>query len=197
MQPNEIGDMFAVGAVGAIIAPFIAGQIADRYFATERFLGISHIVGGLLVLQLATINGYWAFLGFSLAYSLIYSPTLSLTNSLSFHHLPDRDKDFSKVRVWGTVGWIVVGIGIGQWLLHSHTPNDHDAAQIGLAAAIDSPEERSRLLDLSTVTLTSGEVIVGEVVLIDVEPDVDGGPQPLATYAITQEATTSPTIFRQ
>lgn len=119
---GEIGDMFAVGAAGAIIAPFIAGQIADRYFSTEKFLAISHVLGGVLVWQLAWITEYWQFLAFSLLYSLIYSPTLSLTNSLAFHHLPDRDRDFGKVRLWGTIGWIAVGIGIGQWLLRQHTP---------------------------------------------------------------------------
>jgi nucleoside transporter len=122
MTGEQIGHMFAVGAVGAIVSPFIAGQIADRYFNTEKFLGISHILGGVLVWQLASIDTYTGFLVFSLLYSLIYSPTLSLTNSLAFHHLEDRDRDFGKVRVWGTVGWIVVGISIGQWLLHTHTP---------------------------------------------------------------------------
>jgi nucleoside transporter len=120
--PGQIGDMFAVGAVGAIVAPFIAGQIADRWFATEKFLGLSHLIGGLLVWQLARIESYWGFMAFSLVYSLIYSPTLPLTNSLAFHHLPDRDRHFGLVRVWGTVGWIAVGIGIGQWLLLKHTP---------------------------------------------------------------------------
>jgi MFS family permease len=54
----------------------------------------------------------------SFFYALIYTPTLALTNSLAFYHLPDRDRDFGKVRVWGTVGWIAVGIGLGQWLLY-------------------------------------------------------------------------------
>ena len=120
--PAEIGNMFAVGAIGAIVAPFIAGQIADRWFNTEKFLAISHILGGILVWQLASLESYKSFLCFSLGYSLVYSPTLSLTNSLSFHHLPDRDRDFGKIRIWGTVGWIAVGIGIGQWLLYQHTP---------------------------------------------------------------------------
>ncbi len=121
---DQIGHMFMVGAVGALVAPWVAGQIADRYFSTEKFLAISHVLGGLLVWQLAWLESYWAFLGFSLLYSLIYSPTLPLTNSISFHHLPDRDRDFGRVRVWGTVGWIVVGIAIGQWLAHHHTPAD-------------------------------------------------------------------------
>ena len=121
-SPGDIGTIFAVGAVGAIVAPFIAGQIADRWFSTERFLGFSHLAGALLIWQLGSIDTYSGFLWFSLAYSIIYSPTLALTNSLCFHHIPDRDRDFGKIRLWGTLGWIVVGIGIGQWLLREYTP---------------------------------------------------------------------------
>jgi nucleoside transporter len=120
---TQIGNLFAVAAVGALLAPFVAGQIADRFFATEKFLGISHLLGAVLVWQLAGIESYGGFLLFSLAYSIIYAPTLALTNSLAFHHLEDRDRQFGKVRVWGTIGWIAVGIAVGQWLLHHHTPS--------------------------------------------------------------------------
>jgi nucleoside transporter len=120
---SQIGNMFAVGAIGALLAPFIAGQIADRFFATEKFLGISHLLGAVLVWQLANIESFLGLLVFSLAYSIIYAPTLALTNSLAFHHLEDRDRQFGKVRAWGTVGWIAVGIAVGQWLLHKHTPS--------------------------------------------------------------------------
>ena len=128
----RIGEIFMVGGIGAIIGPFIAGQIADRYFNTEKFLGICHILGGILIWQLSWIDTYAMFLVFSLLYSLIYAPTLALTNSLSFHHLPDRDRDFGKIRLWGTVGWIAVGIGIGQYLLHAVTPTI-DPALTGVA----------------------------------------------------------------
>jgi nucleoside transporter len=120
--PSQIGYLFMVGGVGALFGPFIAGQIADRYFNTEKYLGISHLLGAVLVWQLAWMESYWAFLAFSLLYSLIYAPTLALTNSLAFHHLLDRDRDFGRVRLWGTVGWIAVGIGIGQFLLRYATP---------------------------------------------------------------------------
>ena len=118
----EIGWLFMAGGVGAILGPFIAGQIADRYFSTEKFLGLSHIVGAVIVWFLGDVTNFYVFLGLSLLYSVIYAPTIALTNSLAFHHMPDRDRDFGWVRLWGTVGWIVVGIGIGQWLLHTHTP---------------------------------------------------------------------------
>jgi nucleoside transporter len=133
MDGTQIGTLFSVGAIGAIVAPFIAGQIADRWFATEKFLAVSHLVGGVLVWQLASIESYGGFLAFSLFYSLVYSPTLSLTNSIAFHHLPDRDRDFGKVRAWGTIGWIAVGIGIGQWLLHRHSPEGASGAALDAA----------------------------------------------------------------
>ena len=133
MSAGEVGNMFAIGAIGAIVAPFIAGQIADRWFATEKFLALSHIVGGVLVWQLASIDSYFGFLIFSLIYPMVYSPTLSLTNSLAFHHIPDRDRDFGKVRVWGTVGWIAAGIAIGQWLMFNHTPAGVDDAAVKAA----------------------------------------------------------------
>ena len=128
MPLSDVGWIFAIGAVGAIVAPFLAGQIADRYFNTEKYLGISHILGAILIWQLASISTFWGFFWFSFAYSVIYSPTISLTNSLSFHHIPDRDRDFGRVRVWGTVGWIAAGIVMGHWLLASWTPNEKQPA---------------------------------------------------------------------
>jgi nucleoside transporter len=113
--------LFTIGAAGALVAPFLAGQIADRWFNTEKFLGLSHLIGAVLVWRLADVSSYGELIIYSVLYSLIYAPTLALTNSLAFHHLVDRDKEFGKVRVWGTIGWIVVGIAIGQWLLYRHS----------------------------------------------------------------------------
>lgn len=122
LEPAEIGSLFAIGATGALVAPFLFGPIADRVVATERLLGVLHLLGAGLVWQLARLTTYSELLVFGLLYSLLYAPTLSLTNSLAFHHLPDRDRDFGGVRLWGTIGWILAGIGIGQWLLHHWTP---------------------------------------------------------------------------
>jgi nucleoside transporter len=123
---DQCGMILAAGAVGAIIGPFIAGQIADRHFATEKFLALSHLAGAALVWFLAGVEDFATFLGLSLLYGLIYAPTLALTNSLAFHHLPDRDRDFGRIRVWGTIGWIVVGIAMGHWLGVMHSPAGSD-----------------------------------------------------------------------
>ena len=124
MDGGQIGNMFAAGAVGAIIGPFVAGQLADRYFSTQWLLGVSHLLGAVLIWQLATIESESGFLIFSLLYGMVYAPTLSLTNSLAFHHIPDRDRDFGRVRKWGTLGWIAVGLAMGHWLAFKHTPVD-------------------------------------------------------------------------
>ncbi|MBX3373413.1 MAG: MFS transporter [Phycisphaeraceae bacterium] len=118
----QTGGIFAAGAAGAILGPFIAGQIADRHFATQKFLAASHFAGAILVWFLATIDQYTPFLVVSVFYGIIYAPTLALTNSLAFHHLTDRDRQFGPIRLWGTIGWIAVGIAVGQWLLHAHSP---------------------------------------------------------------------------
>jgi len=130
---DQVGMILAAGAVGAIFGPFIAGQVADRHFATEKFLGISHLIGAALVWILAATESFSVFLTVSLLYGLIYAPTLALTNSLCFHHLTDRDRQFGPIRLWGTIGWIIAGIAVGQWLAYEHSPAD--ATGDALAAA--------------------------------------------------------------
>ena len=127
---DKCGAILAAGAAGAIFGPFFAGQIADRHFATEKFLGASHLAGAILVWFLASVTSFWVFLVLSIVYGLLYAPTISLTNSLAFHHMPDRDRDFGWVRVWGTIGWIVAGITMGHWLGIFHSPEGADTAAL-------------------------------------------------------------------
>ena len=94
------------GSVGALAAPFIAGQIADRFFRAERFLALLMLVGGGIKWYTASRTDYDSWLWLSIAYSVVYMPTLALTNSIAFAHVGDRERDFPRVRVWGTIGWI-------------------------------------------------------------------------------------------
>ncbi|MBI3818265.1 MAG: MFS transporter [Planctomycetes bacterium] len=136
LSPDQVTSIIGFGAIGAIFAPFIAGQVADRYMSTEKFLGISHLIGAVLIWQLAEIENYSALLTFAIVYSMLYSPTMPLTNSLAFHHLADRDKDFGRVRLWGTIGWIAVGIGVGQLLKHYHSPAGLEPGDPKLRSAV-------------------------------------------------------------
>jgi nucleoside transporter len=96
------------GSIGAMASPFIAGQVADRWFRTERFLAVLLAVGGVIKWVTAGQTSYTAWLWLSILYSVVYMPTLALSNSMAFSHLADKDRQFPRVRMWGTIGWIAV-----------------------------------------------------------------------------------------
>lgn len=95
------------GTIGALLAPFIGGQIADRYIATERLMAGLLLVGGVLKWLTAYQTTFVAWLGLSVGAAIALSPTIALTNSLSFAHMTDPSSQFPRVRLWGTIGWIV------------------------------------------------------------------------------------------
>lgn len=97
---------------GAIIAPFIIGLIADRFFNAERILGVLHLIGAGLMYQLYNAPDFDAFLPYVMGYMIAYMPTLALVNSVSFNQMTDPAKEFSFIRVFGTIGWIVAGLAI-------------------------------------------------------------------------------------
>ncbi len=109
---GQIGMAFATQSWGAIIAPFIIGLIADRFFNAEKILAVLHLVGAVLLFQMHRATDFSVFYPYVLAYMLLYMPTLALVNSVSFRQMDDPEKEFSKIRVWGTVGWIVAGLMI-------------------------------------------------------------------------------------
>ena len=108
----QTGLAFSTQSWGAIIAPFIIGLIADRYFNAERILAALHLIGAVLMYQMYRAQDFAGFYPYVLAYMIAYMPTLALVNSISFRQLSDPSKQFSFVRVWGTVGWIVAGLVI-------------------------------------------------------------------------------------
>lgn len=106
--PGQVGWIVGLGgSVGAVTAPFVAGQIADRYFSTERFLAVLLVAGGVVKIVTALQTSFAAWVALSVLYSVIFMPTLALTNSLAFYHLERPDQQFPAVRVWGTIGWIL------------------------------------------------------------------------------------------
>ena len=105
----QIGMIIAVaGAIGALSAPFIAGQVADRYVAPARCLAMLLIAGGAIKFITAYKTTFAAWLWLSIAYSILFMPTLSLTNSLAMGHLADPKRQFPRVRAMGTTAWIIV-----------------------------------------------------------------------------------------
>lgn len=114
---TEIGRVFSTQSWGAIIAPFIIGLIADRYVNAEKILGVLHLIGAALMYQMYSSNEIGTFYPYVLIYMILYMPTLALVNSVSFNQMKDPEKDFSGIRAFGTIGWIVAGLSIS-FLFH-------------------------------------------------------------------------------
>ena len=109
-KDQDISLAFSTQSFGAIIAPFIVGLIADRYFHAQRILGIIHIVGAGLMFILYSSTDFAAFFPILLIYMILFMPTLALVNSISFRQMKNPAKEFSGIRVWGTIGWITAGL---------------------------------------------------------------------------------------
>jgi nucleoside transporter len=119
----QSGNVFSTQSWGAIIAPFIIGLIADRYVNAEKILGALHLAGAFLMYQLYNAADNSTFYPFVLIYMILYMPTLALVNSVSFNQMGDPEKEFSSIRVFGTLGWIVAGLLIS-YLFHWDSPEN-------------------------------------------------------------------------
>jgi nucleoside transporter len=112
LQANDqdISLAFATQSLGAIIAPFVVGLIADRFFQAQKILGFIHLAGAALMYGLFAATDFSGFFPILLAYMILFMPTLALVNSISFNQMKDPAKEFSVIRVWGTIGWITAGV---------------------------------------------------------------------------------------
>jgi nucleoside transporter len=120
---TQAGAIFGTTALASMISPFFVGLIADRFFSTERVLAVLHFIGAILLWQVASVQSFGAVYALLLAYCLCYFPTIALTNSLTLQHVGDAGQDFPLIRVFGTLGWIAIGVAVGSMAIEkSATP---------------------------------------------------------------------------
>jgi nucleoside transporter len=139
---------FGAFNVGALVALFFSTQFADRKFAAEKFMAVSHVIGGLAILGLFFLHPaagqkaeFWPFFGLMLVHSVFYVPTISIANSIAFANLRDPARDFGPVRVWGTIGWIAASWPFIFILVNWATvPSLGDAGLAGWMEAMFKPE---------------------------------------------------------
>ena len=110
---TQTGLAYGTQCLGAIVAPFIVGMIADKFFAAQKILGILHLLGAGILYSLSTQTSFDSFYPLLLVYMILFMPTLALVNSISLNQMTNSEKEFAMIRVWGTIGWIVAGLIIG------------------------------------------------------------------------------------
>jgi len=107
--------IYSLLPLATIIAPFIGGQVADRYFPSQKVVAWLQLLGGVFLVLIALTTTYGTMVWLMLAYCLLYAPTLALTNSIAFINLQNSEQEFGKIRVWGTIGWIAAGYLLTLW----------------------------------------------------------------------------------
>ena len=126
----QIGAAYSALAIATMISPFFVGWIADRFFAAQQLMGVLHLLGAVLLFLATKITDNTLFYWTILAYSLLYMPTIALSNSVAFSQMTDPGKQFPWIRVFGTLGWIVAGILIGQMAIEKSSSTFEIAAAV-------------------------------------------------------------------
>ena len=124
----QIGAAYSALAIATMISPFFVGLIADRYFAAQRIMGWLHILGGVILFALTYVTDNTIFYWMVVLYSLLYMPTIALSNSIAFSQMNDPGKQFPWIRVFGTIGWIIAGLTIGFFAIEKTASTFHVAA---------------------------------------------------------------------
>lgn len=129
---TQVGQAYSALAIATMISPFFVGMIADRFFAAQRIMGVLHILGAALLYLSTMITDNGLFFWIILFYSLLYMPTIALSNSIAFSQMTDPGKQFPWIRVFGTIGWIVAGWIIGTLKMEQTTSTFMIAAGVSV-----------------------------------------------------------------
>ncbi len=135
---TQIGLCYGTFAISAMISPFFVGLIADKFFSTEKVLGFMHLLGAVLLVVASQATTFQLFYPALLLYTLSYTPTMALSNSLSFHQMEDTGKQFPGIRVLGTIGWIAANNVVGFMGFTSSVGQLYVAAAVSLLLGLYS-----------------------------------------------------------
>lgn len=205
---TQLGQLMAVSAVGLWVAPFVVGQVCDRWMATEKYLMLAHTAGGFALIAIPSAAEHFQETGSGFAtllllvglYAIAYFPTIPLASSLTFRHLPNPDEQFGKVRIWGTVGWVIAGWLFAFWIGHDEARaavNEVVPSAVGFAEMVVErlPELRDPLSkDCFYLGAVLSFALVGFSFFLPATPPVpseDESIAPLKTLAMFKDRTFS------
>ncbi len=134
----QIGAAYSALAIATMISPFFIGMVADRFFAAQRIMGILHLLGSVLLYAATQVSDNATFYWIIVFYSLLYMPTIALSNSIAFQQMTDPGKQFPWIRVFGTVGWIAAGLMIAALSIEKTQFTFHMAAIASTALGLIS-----------------------------------------------------------
>jgi nucleoside transporter len=134
----QIGAAYSALAIATMISPFFIGMVADRFFAAQRLMGVLHILGGALLFLASKVENNAAFYWTILLYSLVYMPTIALSNSVAFRQMTDPGRQFPVVRVFGTIGWVIAGFMIARLGIEKTPSTFYMASIVSMALGIFS-----------------------------------------------------------
>ena len=118
----QLGLIFSLLPLATIVSPFIGGQLADRWFPSQKVIAVLQLLGGAILILIANVTAFAPMMWLMLLYCLVYAPTLALTNSIAFVNLKNSEKEFGAIRVWGTLGWIAAGWALTGWRALAKSP---------------------------------------------------------------------------
>ena len=170
---EQIGLSAGATAVGAIVAPFFVGLLADKFFDTKYVLVVLHAAGAVLLFLAAMQTRFSSLYVFILLYCLAYMPTLALTNALAFRQMRDPKLEFGPIRVLGTAGWIVAGLLVGSLAIEStHRPVQIAATASAIMAIYCFTLPKTPPLARSAAGVSSSNAFPREALAILREPPV-------------------------
>ncbi|MCE5178330.1 MAG: MFS transporter [Porphyromonadaceae bacterium] len=154
----EVGLAYSTAAIAAIVSPVVVGMIADRFFSANRVLAFLNITGAFLLVWLTQIDQFALFFPVLLLYTICFMPTMSLCNSISFDNLTDSAKEFSRIRLFGSFGWIIAGLLISSMNLEQLSTPFLIAAGISLLSGLyaftlpyKAPEKRTEKVTVGQI----------------------------------------------
>jgi MFS transporter, PPP family, 3-phenylpropionic acid transporter len=113
LGPREIGLLLGSVIWLKVLANPLLAQAADRRRARRPFMLALAAAAVAGYLGFALADGFWWFLGLSLLVGVAFTAMLPMGDAVVLARVYERRLDYGRVRLWGSVAFIVTAVGLG------------------------------------------------------------------------------------